>query len=272
MNSCLDALAATLAALLPVCPTGQVCREVVDAGAGCVALAHIPISAPTVVSACGATISADQYLMDYTSGMLYTCVDDGQVLVAYRYNLAETYIQQAVRDVGIRLPQRNTICTPLFADCGLAPLPCAVQRIDWIRVSDCTCGQPTCHQCLTMPRCACHDDQHYTFGPCSLYQRGDVLVVDPPPCDDKMLHLCYLGGYPLDKKGCFVGLTAELADLVILKAQAIAYSNPRLLFDLTGVTSSASTLRQAQGSARSFTPKALTGCMPSAQSRARPTP
>jgi hypothetical protein len=75
-------------------------------------------------------------------------------------------------------------------------------------------------------------------GPCSLYQRGDLLVIAPPLCTDQMLHLCYLGGYPLDKNGCFDGLTAELADLVLLKAQALAYSNPKLFLDLSGVSSS----------------------------------
>lgn len=237
MSVCLADLAETLNALLPDCPTGQVCRQVVDASAGCVQLKHLPTGAPTLVSACGATITTDQYLMDYASGMLYTCVDDGRVLISYNYNLAETYIQQAVRDVGIRLPQRNTICTPLFANCGLAPLPCSVQRIDWIQISDCTCGTPSCRRCENTPRCVC-DGYTFRYGDCSLYQRGDLLVVAEPPCEDKMLHLCYLGGYPLDKKGCFDGLTVELADLVLLKAQAIAYSNPKLFLDLSGVSSS----------------------------------
>ena len=239
---CLDSLAQTLSALLPDCPTGQLCRQVLDVSAGCVTLDHLPTSAPTLLSTCGGTITSDHYLMDYTSGTLYTCVDDGKVLISYRYSLAATYIQQAVRDLGIRIPQRNTICTPLFANCGLAPLPCSVHRIDWIRVSDCTCGQPACHRCAHIPRCACTDDQLYTFGDCGLYQRGDTLVVDPPPCADKMLHICYVGGYPLDKNGCYVGLSAELADLALLKAQAIAYSNPRLLFDLAGVTATTTTL------------------------------
>ena len=56
-----------------------------------------------------------------------------------------------------------------------------------------------------------------------------------------MLHICYLGGYPLDKNGCFVGLTAELADRVLLKAQALAYSNPKLFLDLSGLSSNAPT-------------------------------
>lgn len=235
--TCLHTLAATLSALLPDCPTGQVCRQVVDPSAGCIQLAHLPTSAPTLLSVCGGTITTDHYLMDYISGILYTCTTDGKLLVSYTYNLAETYIRQAVRDLGLRLPQRNTICTPLFAHCGLAPLPCSVHRIDWIRISDCTCGQPTCQRCLTLPRCTC-TDFHFTCGPCGLDQRGDHLVVNPPPCTDQMLHLCYLGGYPLDKNGCFIGLTAELADLVLLKAQALAYSNPRLLFDLAGLSNS----------------------------------
>lgn len=242
MSTCLTDLAATLNALLPACPTGQVCRQVVDArganGRGCVQLEHAPTSAPTILSACGGVISRDSYLMDYTSGTLYTCAAAGQILISYTYNLAATYIQQAVRDLGLRLPQRNTICTPLFANCGLAPLPCSVHHIDWIRVSSCTCGQPTCHQCLTMPRCQCNNNLHFSCGSCGLYQRGDHLVVNPPPCTDHMLHLCYLGGYPLDQAGCYSGLTAELADLVLLKAQALAYSNPRLLFTLAGITTS----------------------------------
>jgi hypothetical protein len=238
MSVCLSDLAETLNALLPDCPTGQVCRQVVDAAAGCVVLKHLPTGAPTVISACGATITTDQYLMDYTSGMLYTCADDGKILISYRYNLAETYIRQAVRDVGIRLPQRNTICLPLFANCGLAPLPCHLQRIEWLRVSDCLCGQPSCTRCETKPRCACNQLFMGDCGPCSLYQRGDLLVIAPPLCTDQMLHLCYLGGYPLDKNGCFDGLTAELADLVLLKAQALAYSNPKLFLDLSGVSGS----------------------------------
>jgi hypothetical protein len=236
--SCLVDLAETLNGLLPDCPTGKVCRQVVDASAGCVALRHLPVGAPTVISACGATITADQYIMDYTSGMLYTCVDDGKILVSYSYNLAETYIRQAVRDVGIRLPQRNTICLPLFANCGLAPLPCHFQRIEWLRVSDCLCGQPSCARCESKPRCSCNQLFMGDCGPCSLYPRGDLLVVAPPLCTDQMLHLCYLGGYPLDKNGCFDGLTAELADLVLLKAQALAYSNPKLFLDLSGVSGS----------------------------------
>lgn len=245
--TCLHTLAATLNALLPTCPTGQVCRQVVDSSAGCIQLEHMPTSAPTILSACGGTINANSYLMDYTSGALYTCATDGQILISYPYNLAETYIQQAVRDLGLRLPQRNTICTPLFANCGLAPLPCSVHHIDWIRVSDCTCGKPTCHRCLTLPRCQ-ESGLQFNCGPCGLYQRGDHLVVNPPPCEDKMLHLCYLGGYPLDKNGCFIGLTAELADLALLKAQALAYSNPRLLFNLAGLSSSLSDTTEDTGS------------------------
>ena len=241
MSSCLSDLAATLNALLPDCPTGQVCRQVLDvrgpSGRGCVQLAHLPTSAPTLVSACGGSITSSQYLMDYTTGMLYTCVDDGKILISYRYNLAATYIQQAVRDLGVRLPQRNTACTPLFANCGLAPLPCNVQRIDWITISDCTCGQTSCQRCQSTPRCVC-DSYTFRYGDCNLYQRGDLLVVTEPPCEDQMLHICYLGGYPLDKNGCFIGLTAELADLVLLKAQALAYSNPKLFLDLSGLTSS----------------------------------
>lgn len=237
--TCLHTLADQLSALLPACPTGQVCRQVVDASAGCIQLAHLPSSAPTLLSPCGGTITTDHYLMDYTSGMLYTCTTDGNLLVSYTYNLAETYILQAIRDLGVRLPQRNTICTPLFAHCGLAPLPCSVHRIDWIKVSACTCGQPACQRCLTLPRCTC-TDFHFTCGPCGLYQRSDHLVVNPPPCADKMLHLCYLGGYPLDKNGCFIGLTAELADLALLKAQALAYSNPRLLFTMAGISTTTS--------------------------------
>lgn len=237
MTVCLSDLAETLNALLPDCPTGQACRQVLDVSSGCVQLAHLPTSAPTLVSACGGPITSSQYLIDYTTGMLYTCIDDGKILISYRYNLAETYIQQAARDLGVRLPQRNTVCTPLFANCGLAPLPCSVQRIDWITLSDCTCGQPTCRRCQSVPRCVC-DGYTFRYGDCSLYQRGDLLVVAEPPCDDKMLHICYLGGYPLDKNGCFVGLTAELADLVLLKAQALAYSNPKLFLDLSGLSSS----------------------------------
>jgi hypothetical protein len=237
MSSCLTDLAETLNALLPDCPTGNVCRQVIDTSAGCVQLKHLPVSAPTLISACGGSITSSQYLMDYTSGMLYTCVNDGKILISYRYNLAATYIQQAVRDLGVRLPQRNTACTPLFAHCGLAPLPCSVQRIDWIRVSDCTCGQPVCRRCQSTPRCVC-DSFTFRHGTCSLYQRGDLLVVTEPPCEDKMLHICYLGGYPLDKNGCFVGLTTELADLVLLKAQPLAYSNPKLFLDLSGLSSS----------------------------------
>lgn len=238
MFTCLSDMAETLNALLPYCPTGNVCRQVIEASAGCVQLKHLPTSTPTVISACGATVTADQYLMDYTSGVLYTCLTDGKVLVSYTYSLAETYILQAVRDLGVRLPQRNTVCTPLFANCGLAPLPCSVQRIDWIRVSDCMCGQPSCDRCQSRPHCTCNAGLHFHCGPCGLYQRGNTLVVNPPPCDDQMLHICYLGGYPLDKNGCFVGLTPELGDLVLLKAQALAYSNPKLFLDLTGLSSS----------------------------------
>ncbi len=237
MTVCLSDLAATLNALLPDCPIGQVCRQILDVSAGCVQLAHLPTDAPTLISACGGSITSSHYLMDYTTGMLYTCVDDGRVLISYRYNLAATYIQQAVRDLGVRLPQRNTACTPLFAHCGLAPLPCSVQRIDWIKISDCTCGQPVCQRCQSLPRCHC-DGYTFRYGACNLYQRGDLLVVTEPPCDDKMLHICYLGGYPLDKNGCFVGLTTELADLVLLKAQALAYSNPKLFLDLSGLSNS----------------------------------
>jgi hypothetical protein len=237
MSSCLTDLAEALNALLPDCPTGNVCRQVIDTSAGCVQLKHLPVSAPTLVSACGGAITSSHYLMDYTTGMLYTCVDDGKILISYRYNLAETYIRQAVRDLGVRLPQRNTACTPLFANCGLAPLPCSVQRIDWIKISDCTCGQPTCRRCQTIPHCAC-DGHTFRTDACSLYQRGDLLVITEPPCEDKMLHICYLGGYPLDQNGCFTGLTTELADLVLLKAQALAYSNPKLFLDLSGLSNS----------------------------------
>lgn len=246
--TCLATLADQLSALLPACPTGQVCRQGLDPSAGCVHLDHLPTSAPTLLSACGETLSAEHYLMDYTSGTLYTCTTDGRLLISYTYSLAATYIQQAVRDLGLRLPQRNTICTPLFAHCGLAPLPCSVHRIDWIRVSDCLCGQPQCPHCQTLPRCACHQGFTFNCGPCGLYQRGDHLVVNPPPCTDQMLHLCYLGGYPLDKTGCYLGLTAELADLVLLKAQALAYSNPRLLFNLAGLSNSLSDTTADTGS------------------------
>lgn len=66
--------------------------------------------------------------------------------------------------------------------------------------------------------------------------RGNELILRPPPCEDAWLELCYEGGYPLNEDDCFVGLTPELADLALLKAQALAYRNPRLLLDLAGYT------------------------------------
>lgn len=69
-----------------------------------------------------------------------------------------------------------------------------------------------------------------------MYLRGTELILRPPPGEDAWLELCYEGGYPLNEHDCFVGLTPELADLALLKAQALAYRNPRLLLDLAGYT------------------------------------
>jgi hypothetical protein len=71
-----------------------------------------------------------------------------------------------------------------------------------------------------------------------MYLRGNELILRPPPCEDAWLEICYEGGYPLDGDECFTGLKPELADLVLLKAQAIAYRNPKMLLDLAGYSTS----------------------------------
>jgi len=242
-TTCLPDLAATLNALLPTCPSGQVCREIhtFDPANPCIHLKHIPLGNLTLTEPCGDTLTADQYVVDWSSGaILAPCTTAHTVMVSYSYNLAETYIMQAVREIGYLIRQRNTIQTPLVACCGVVSLPCSIYRILSITEVDCNanncaiCGGGGCNACRRP--CRCTNPNVFVNGGCSMYLRGTELILRPPPCEDAWLEICYEGGYPLDEDDCFVGLTPELADLALLKAQALAYHNPRLLLDLVGYT------------------------------------
>lgn len=242
MNNCLSDLADQLNGLLPTCPSGQTCGEIhdVDPNNPCIHLKHLPSGDITITEPCGDTLTSDQYVVDWTSGtILVPCTKAHKVIVTYQYNLAETYIRQAVTEIGYLIRQRNTVRTPMVACCGVVSLPCSVYRILSITEVDCHaddcahCGGCGCNSCHRS--CRCTNPNVFVQGACSMYLRGNELVLRPAPCEDAWLEICYEGGYPLDANECFVGLTDDLADLVLLKAQALAYRNPKLLLDLAGV-------------------------------------
>lgn len=244
--SCLADLAEELNGLLPVCPTGQTCGEqhTLNADNPCIHLKHLPSGDITITEPCGDTLPADDYVVDWTTGtILAPCTTAHRVIVTYQFNLAETYIRQAVNEIGYLLRQRNTVRTPMVACCGVVSLPCSTYRILSITEVDCLedtcshCRGNGCHRCQRT--CRGTNPNVFTMGGCSLYLRGNELILRPAPCTDGMLEICYDGGYPLDENECFVGLTPELANLVLLKAQASAYRNPRLFLSLIGANSAA---------------------------------
>ncbi len=220
-------LTRALGALLPVAVTGYARNQVymLVGPTPHLTLPCLPlVGTVTAMNINGVALAATEYTINYGTGVIafpmFTVGD--QVIVTYQFDLADELIRQAVNDLGRRLPRRNVTQT-VMCD-GVAQLPPDLQTLISVTEILEDCCQVPCAVCGGGCNCEA----------CGLFVSGAQLVMNPAPCEDKQLELCYTGGYPLDKCCCFAGLTPELADLVLLKAQAIAYSSPKVLLELSG--------------------------------------
>ena len=243
-TTALNELTAALDALLPILAVGfargrpiAVQPSLQDTSTAVLALPAIPLTNALVITdRFGVIIDPTQYTIDLATGAIIlsdqlqqTYPLNSRLYVTYEFSLADEFIRQAVNDLGRRLPRRNIAQTVIVAGHGSAQLPADLLELIMVTEID-----PTCDSC-GRPRCQ-RADNHHNCSTCRLFVSGATLIAHPAPCHDLCLELCYLGGYPLNCDGCFDGLTPQLADLVLLKAQAIAYSSPKLLLTLAGLS------------------------------------
>lgn len=239
LANCLDVLAQRLVHLLPVCPNGTVCARalpvVQEDGKYIVHLPELPeFNTLTLYSANGSVITlnaTDGPTINYVTGQIIFPTNPGpSVVVDYQISLAEEFIRQSVMDLGRRLPRKQTTQL-LTQDTGVTPLPEGLSRIlSLCRVEcGCTCHETSCPElCGQAPCFQCHH--------CATYIDAGYLIQAAGPCKIEQFDICYLAGYPLDKYGCFVGLTPDLADLILYKAQSLAYRSPQMLMAISGLS------------------------------------
>jgi len=222
-------LTRALGALLPVPVTGYA-RNQVYMLAGPIPHLTLPclplVGTVTVLTINGVPLATTDYTVNYGTGVIagLGLAVGNQVIVTYQFDLTDELVRQAVNDLGRRLPRRAV--TQTVMEDGIAQLPTDLQTLISVTEILADCCQAPCSACDG--GCNCES--------CGLFVSGAQLVMNPAPCEDKQLEICYTGGYPLDNRCCFEGLTPELADLVLLKAQAIAYSSPKVLLELSGQT------------------------------------
>ena len=222
-------LTRALGALLPVPVTGYARNQVymLVGPTPHLTLPCLPlVCSVAVLTIYGVTIAATDYTVNYGTGVISfpTLVIGDQVIISYQFDLTDELIRQAVNDLGRRLPRRAVMQT-IMRD-GIAPLPLDLQTLISATEILADCCQAPCAACEGGCNCEA----------CGIFVSGAQLVMNPAPCEEKHFALCYTGGYPLDERCCFDGLTPELADLVLLKAQALAYSSPKVLLELSGQT------------------------------------
>lgn len=153
------------------------------------------------------------YMTNYVTGRVdLPAVAVGERLrISYQFSIADDLIRQAVNDLGRRLPRRNVAKIWMHRNEGVLP----DDLTTLISVGD----RPCCGLAVQV-------------GGCELFVAGGKLVAACGACPGHY-YICYMGGYPC-KNGIFEGLTPPLADLVLLKAQALAYRSPRVLMALSG--------------------------------------
>lgn len=176
-----------------------------------VTLPHIPTAITAITTATGETVGI--YTANYITGRLDlpTVAVGEQVRISYQFGIADDLIRQAVNDLGRKLPRRNVAKIYMHRNEGALP----EDLITLISVGD----RPCCGLAVQV-------------GGCELFVSGGKLMAACGACPG-YYHICYMGGYPC-RNGSFEGLTPPLADLVLLKAQALAYRSPRILMALSG--------------------------------------
>ena len=154
------------------------------------------------------------------------------VIVTYKHEVAEDYVKKAIRDLGQRLPQRGT-ATVTVNTSGIGTLPDTFQNL----ISYDSPASTVIDDCTVT---------NNTTTPCSLYVKGDTLVVNPAPSAAYDVGICYWGGFPL-VGGNYQGLTKEFADIAMLKAIAITYRSPQMTEAAVNSGSSSSNATNANG-------------------------
>lgn len=176
-----------------------------------VVLPHCPTAITAISTATGETVGI--YTANHITGRLElpTVAVGEWVRISYQFSIADDLIRQAVNDLGRKLPRRNVAKIYMHRNEGALP----EDLITLISVGD----QPCCGAAVQV-------------GGCELFVSGGKLVAGCGACPGHY-YICYMGGYPC-RGGRFEGLTPPLADLVLLKAQALAYRSPRILMALAG--------------------------------------
>lgn len=152
--------------------------------------------------------------------------DIQSLIVTYKKDTSTDYVTRAVRDLGQRLPQRAVAHVRIGTN-GYGDLPDTFQSIiELSEIVECDetdpgCGGTTTSSCSQSGDC-------YECSYCRTFVRGDKLVVHPLPPQAFSVEICYLGGFPLNSRGYFEGLSREFADIAILRATAIAYRSPQM--------------------------------------------
>lgn len=215
-------LTQALEALLPVAVTGtarNLARVAMgDATTGPqgkpshVMLPHIPTAITAITRADGSAV--DVYAADYLSGRLDlpTVAVGERVRIGYQFSIADDLIRQAINDLGRRLPRRKVARIQMHQNEGTLP----DDLITLISVGD----KPCCGMAVQV-------------GGCDLFVSSNKLIAGCGVCPGHY-QICYMGGYPC-VGGVVDGLTFQLADLVLLKAQALAYRSPKVLLALSGL-------------------------------------